>query len=214
MSIPIIYLLQTNYMNNIISFDTLLEILLAISLSAAAGFRVFVPLLILSSFAVFGYVDLPANFDWIENNQAFVVFAVASVLEIIGYYVPWLDNVLDIAANPAAVVVGTVIAASVAPDFNPIARWTLALVAGGGTAGITKNFLSIFRIGSTAASGGLANPIFSTLELAAAIALSVLAVTVPLLAGVIVITLLAFALTKLGSLLLRLGDKSDISSST
>ncbi len=177
--------------------NTLIEILLAISLSAAAGFRVFVPLLTLSAASVFGHIDLPPNFDWIENPQALALFSVASVLEIVGYSIPWFDHLLDVLATPAAIAAGTIVAASVAPEMDPLVKWTLALVAGGGTAGITKGLMNILRGTSTAASGGLANPLFAAFELAIATLLSVLAITVPVLAGALVIGVLGFAIYRI-----------------
>ncbi len=184
-------------MDQLFNLHTLVEILLGISLSAASGFRVFIPLLTLSAAAVFGHIDLPTNFDWIENPQALAVFAVASALEIGGYYIPLFDHLLDVAATPASILAGTIVTASLAPDMNPLVQWTLALVAGGGTAGITKGFMNLFRATSTATSGGLGNPVVATIELVAAIALSLLALTLPVVAGIAVIGLLAIAISKL-----------------
>jgi hypothetical protein len=180
------------------SFDlnTFIDIMLAISLSAAAGFRVFVPLLILSGAAVFGHIDLPSKFDWIENTQALTLFGIASVLEVIGYSIPWFDHILDLVATPAAVIAGTIVAASFAPEMDSIAQWTLALVAGGGAAGLTKTLMNLLRGGSTATTGGLANPLFALLELAVSVGLSILAITLPLVAGAVVIGLLSFAIYK------------------
>jgi hypothetical protein len=174
-------------------FNTFLELLLGIALSAAAGFRVFVPLLVLSGAAVFGHLDLPTDFDWIETSQALAVFGVACLLEIVGYYIPWFDHLLDTVATPAAFVAGTVLTASVSPQMNPIIQWTLAVVAGGGTAGLTKGIMNLLRVTSTAASGGLTNPIVATIELAIAAVLSLLAITVPLIAGLLVVVILVLA---------------------
>lgn len=182
--------------DQLFNLHVLIEILLGISLSAASGFRVFVPLLTLSVAAVIGHIDLPTNFDWIENPQALAVFAVASALEVGGYYIPWFDHLLDVAATPTAVLVGTIVTASLAPDMNPLIQWTLALVAGGGTAGITKGLMNFLRATSTATSGGLANPVVATVELVIAITLSVLAITLPVVAGILVIGLLVFGVSK------------------
>lgn len=184
-------------MDQLFNLHTLIEVMLGISLSAASGFRVFVPLLTLSAAAVIGHIDLPTNFDWIENSQALTVFAIASALEIGGYYIPWFDHLLDVAATPAAILVGTIVTASLAPDMNPLVQWTLALVAGGGTAGITKGLMNLLRATSTATSGGLGNPIVATVELVVAVALSMLAVTLPVVAGILVISFLVFASSKL-----------------
>jgi hypothetical protein len=187
-------------MSKFLNLDTFVELMLAVSLSSAAGFRVFVPLLALSAAAVLGHVDLPANFDWLENPQALGLFAIAAVLEILGYAIPWFDHVLDVVATPAAIVAGTVMTASLAPEMDPLVKWTLALVAGGGTAGLTKAVMNLLRGTSTAATGGLANPVFAALELLVAVTLSALAVTIPIAAGVIVIGISGFLAYKLWQL--------------
>ncbi|MEH2324471.1 MAG: DUF4126 domain-containing protein [Nostoc sp.] len=190
-------------LNSLFNLNTFIELLLGISLSAAAGFRVFVPLLALSVASVFGHLDLPTNFDWVETPQAVIVFAVACSLEIIGYYIPWLDHLLDIVATPAAFIVGTIVTASVAPEMNPLAQWTLALVAGGGTAGLTQGLTNMLRISSTGVSGGLTNPVVSTIELLIAIGLSVLALAFPVVAGVIVIGFLIIAIQRIWNFFLN-----------
>ena len=182
---------------SLFNLNTFIELLLGISLSAAAGFRVFVPLLALSVASVFGHFDLPTDFDWLETPQAVIVFAVACSLEITGYYIPWLDHLLDIVATPAAFIAGTIVTASVAPEMNPLVQWTLALIAGGGTAGLTKGLMNTLRISSTGVSGGLTNPIVSTIELVMAIGLSLLALVFPVLAGVTVIGFLIIAIQRI-----------------
>jgi Domain of unknown function (DUF4126) len=180
-----------------LNLDTILELLLAISLSAAAGFRVFVPLLVLSAAAVLGHVDLPARFDWIENPQALALFTAAAILEVIGYSIPWFDHLLDILATPAAIVAGTIVAASLSPEMDPLAQWTIALATGGAAAGLTKTLMNLLRGGSTATTGGLANPIFALLELAIATGLSVLAIAAPIISGAVVLGVFGLAIAKI-----------------
>lgn len=184
-------------LRHVIGLEPFLEILLAISLSVATGFRVFVPLVVLSAAAVFGHLDYPTEFDWIESSQALIVLSIACALEIGGYYIPWFDNFLDTLSTPAAVIAGTIVAASVTPDLDPIAQWTLALIAGGGAAGLTKGLTTILRGTSTATSGGLTNSILATIELVIATVLSILAIVVPALTGLLVIGILVFAVLTL-----------------
>ncbi len=184
-------------MSTLFNLDTLIELLLAIGLSSAAGFRVFVPLLVLSVAAVFGHVDLPTHFDGLETPQALGLSAIAVCLEVLGYALPGLDHLLDLVATPAAVLAGTVMTASLAPEMDPLIKWTLAFVAGGGTAGFTKTVLNLLRGTSTLATGGFGNPIFAAAELLIAVILSALAITLPIVAGVIVTGILGFLLYKL-----------------
>lgn len=183
--------------------DTFISLLLGVSLSAACGFRVFVPLLVVSAAAIVGHLDLPTNVAWVGTDHALIAFAVASSLEIAGYYIPWFDHLLDTIATPLAIVAGTVVTAATAPDMSPLAQWTLAAIAGGGAAGLTKGLLNLLRLGSTATSGGLTNPILSTIELLASIGLSVLAIALPAVAGIIVMAVLPFTGYKLWRFLFK-----------
>lgn len=170
------------------------------------------PLLALSAAAVLGQVDLPTNFDWVENPQALGLFAISAILEILGYAIPWFDHVLDIVATPSAILAGTLMTASLAPEMDPLVKWTLALVAGGGTAGLTKAIMNVLRGSSTVATGGFANPIFAALELLVAIILSVLALTLPVAAGILVIVILGFLLYRLWRLIAALRNRSTTAS--
>ncbi|MEH1832754.1 MAG: DUF4126 domain-containing protein [Nostoc sp.] len=76
-------------------------------------------------------------------------------------------------------------------------QWTLALIAGGGTAGLTKGLMNTLRISSTGISGGLTNPVVSTIELLMAIGLSVLALALPVVAGMSVIGFLIIAIQRI-----------------
>ena len=103
--------------------DVLLNVCLGLGLAAACGFRVFVPFLVLNLAARSGYVALAGNFEWIASTPALITLAVATALEIAAYYVPWLDNLLDSVATPAAVVAGIVVTASVVTGIDPYLKW-------------------------------------------------------------------------------------------
>jgi hypothetical protein len=182
--------------------ETLLSLLIGFGLAAACGFRVFVPLLVL---AVGARTDLGAQvfqlapgFEWLASDAALIAFAAATLLEIAGYYVPWVDNLLDAVATPAAIVAGVLVAAStLVLDVSPFMRWTLAALAGGGTAATFQGVTATLRQISTFTTGGLANPVLSTGEAAASAVLAVLAVTLPVLAALVVVTLLWVGVRKL-----------------
>ena len=167
--------------------DTVLSIALGIGLSAACGFRVFVPLLIMSIAAYSGQITLSAGFEWIGTLPALIAFGTATVLEILAYYIPWLDHVLDAIATPAAVVAGVIASASVFADVSPLLRWTLALIGGGGIAGLVQGATVLTRFKSTAFTGGLGNPVFSTAELVGAVATSLLAILIPILCVILIL---------------------------
>ena len=110
-------------------------------------------------------------------------------MEIAAYYLPWLDNLLDSIATPAAMVAGIVVSAAFIEDFHPVAKWSLAVIAGGGVAGTVKAGLACLRLGSSATTGGMGNPVVSTLEWIGSFVLSVLAILLPVLAAVVAVLL-------------------------
>lgn len=161
--------------------ENLLGLCVGIGLSAACGFRIFVPLLAMSIASYSGHLELSQGFSWIGSEAALIAFGVATVLEVTAYYVPWLDNALDTITTPAAVVAGTIVTASMVSDMSPFLKWTLAVIAGGGAAGLVQGATVVTRAISTGGTGGLANPIFATAELGGAVVGSSLAIVAPIL---------------------------------
>ncbi len=167
-----------------------LSVCLGLGLSAACGFRVFVPLLVMSLAARADVLGLSPGFAWMGETPALIAFAVATALEIATYYVPWLDNLLDTVSSPAAVVAGVVVTASVVTGMDPALKWILAAIAGGGVAGAVQTLTVGTRQASALATAGFGNPLVSTAELGGSLGLSLLAVAVPMVAAVAVVALL------------------------
>ncbi len=176
--------------------ETLLSLAVGIGLAAACGFLVFVPLLILNLAALSGHVTLPAGFAWMGSIGSTVAFATATVVEILGYYIPWFDHALDTVATPAAVVAGTVTTAAFITDVSPFLKWTMALIAGGGVAGLVQGSTVALRAKSSLATAGAGNPIFSTFELAGATLTGLIAVFVPILCLILIAILCIWVLRK------------------
>jgi hypothetical protein len=165
--------------------ETMLSIFVGIGLAAACGFRVFIPLLVVSVAALSGHLTLAPSFQWMGTWPALIAFGVATVLEIGAYYIPWLDHLLDTIATPAAVVAGTIISASVFTNMSPFLQWTLAVVAGGSAAGLVQSGTVLTRAASLATTGGLGNPLVSTGEWVLSILTSLLAIIVPVVTVVV-----------------------------
>jgi hypothetical protein len=184
--------------------DSLVSIALGVGLSAACGFRVFVPLLVMSVASLTGHLHLSQGFAWIGTYPALIAFATATVAEIAAYYIPWLGHFLDSVASPAAVIAGTVATASVVTELSPLLRWVLALIAGGGAAGIIQSGTVGLRLKSTALTGGLGNPIVSTAELLGSTVTAILAIIIPVVCFILVIAGSVFIFRKYRQLVLRL----------
>ena len=147
------------------NLDLALSVALGIGLAAATGFRLFLPLLILSVAAYTGHASLNESFAWLATPAAVIMLGTAAIVEIAAFYIPGVDNLLDTVATPGAVVAGTIVSAAVMTDLPPMVKWTAAIIAGGGVAGITQGLTAMLRAKSTVFTGGLGNSAVATAEL-------------------------------------------------
>jgi hypothetical protein len=176
--------------------DMLFSVALGIGLAAATGFRVFVPLLVTGLAARSGYLPLTESFTWLQSTPALIALGTAAAVETLAFYIPGVDHLLDLLAGPLALLAGVLVSASVMADLPPEARWSIALIAGGGMAGLTKTTAALFRAKSTALTGGLGNPVVSTAETAGAATISILAVLAPILCVAGALVLLIYLLRR------------------
>jgi hypothetical protein len=172
--------------------EPILSICLGIGLSAACGFRVFVPFLVMSIAHLSGHLQLAQGMEWIGTPGACLMFSVATAVEIAGYYVPWVDHLLDVLATPSSVVAGTLATAATLKGGSPMLHWTIAAIVGGGTAGVVQATTVVTRGASSLLTGGFANPLFATVELSVAAITAIFALVVPVLVAGIVVFILAF----------------------
>lgn len=182
-------------------FESLIGVALGIGLAAATGFRIFVPLLIAGLAARFGYLPLGEGFQWLASTAALVTLGTAAVIETLAYYIPGVDHLLDVIASPATLVAGVVASAAVMIDIPPAVMWPVAIIAGGGAAGLTKGSTALLRAKSGALTGGLANPVVSTVETVGATGVALFAIIVPVLTLVAVVALLYWGTRKAGRVL-------------
>lgn len=170
--------------------ETVISIFLGIGLAASVGFRVFLPLFALSLAAYFGVIPLNESWQWVGSTTVLITLGLATILEVFAYYIPLFDNLLDTIAVPLAAIAGTAVVVSTAANLDPVITWSLAIIAGGGTAAAIKGGAATTRATSTATTAGIANPIVSTIETGSATALSMFAIFLPIVAIIIVIGLL------------------------
>jgi hypothetical protein len=152
---------------------------------------------------------LSENFAWLGTPSALMMLGVAALVEILAYYIPGVDNLLDTLATPAAVVAGTLVSAAVITDLPPMLKWTTAIIAGGGVAGLTQGVTALLRAKSTVLTAGVGNPVIATAELGGSLLVSLLALAAPLIALLVVIVFLWLAMR-----LIRRIARSASSSST
>lgn len=170
--------------------ETVISICLGIGLAASVGFRVFLPLFALSLAAYFNVLELNHSWQWLGSLATLITLGVATLVEIFAYYIPYIDNLLDSIAIPLATLAGTVVMVSTLVDMDPVITWSLAIIAGGGTAAAISGSSGAVRLASTASTGGLANPVVSTVETGTSILMSVISIVFPIVAIVLVVLIL------------------------
>ncbi|TBV26487.1 DUF4126 domain-containing protein [Meridianimaribacter sp. CL38] len=170
--------------------ETIISIFLGIGLAASVGFRVFVPLFVLSLAAYFNLWELNESWQWIGSLAAVITLGVATLVEITAYYIPYVDNLLDSIAIPLATVAGTAVMVSTVADLSPVITWALAIIAGGGTAAAIKSTAGATRLTSTVSTAGFANPVVSTVETGTSVVMSILSVFLPIIGFILVIVVM------------------------
>lgn len=180
-----------------------LGLCIGVGLSAACGFRLFLPLLCMSVGSYTGHLRLTESLAWIGTTPALIAFGAATVVELVGYMVPWVDNALNALAIPMATVAGTLLTAGCVAELSPFLKWTLAAVAGGGSAGGIRVGLTGVRAATSATTGGIANPVLSLIEGFFSFVFSILAVIVPLIAAGLVIVAMVWIGWRVSPLLTR-----------
>jgi len=167
-----------------------LNVLLGIGLAATCGFRIFVPLLIMGIAGVSGYLNLSTGFEWIASYPAMIVFGIATVFEVVAYFFPYIDNLLNTISTPFSILAGVIVSAAVIADISPFLQWTLAIIiAGGGAASATSLLSNGAHHASTVVSGGITTPVISAVESVISVFLPVLAIAMPVLAFILLILL-------------------------
>ena len=167
---------------------------IGIGLAAATGFRVFLPMFAVSLASYMGWIPMNENFHWLSGLPTLITTGIAMIVEIMAYYIPYVDHLLDTLSIPLATVAGSIMFASQFADIGTFPQWALALIAGGGTAAAISSGFAGTRAASTATTGGLGNSVVATTETAGAGIMSVLAMAAPIIAFIVTIILIIVVL--------------------
>lgn len=161
-----------------------LPALLGLGLASATGLRTFLPLLMLAlaaRFEMFG-VRLIDQMDWLVSWPAIAALGVATAAEFLGDKVPAVDHALNAIGYVTRPVAGAVAAGSVFWAVDPAMAAVAGLIVGAPAALAFNAAQTGVRVGSTATTGGLGNPLVSLAE----DVLAVLTVIVAFLAPIVI----------------------------
>lgn len=183
--------------------EILTAIAVGIGLSATCGFRVFVPMLAASIAARLGIFPVQEGFQWLAGWPALITFGTATIVELLAYYIPFVDNLLDTVTTPLAIGAGTLLLTSVLPIDNDLLKWITGVIFGGGAAATIQGGTVLTRAASTKLTAGTGNAVVATGEHAAAIGSSLLSIFTPLLIAALVIVIVTYIIVKFGGRLFR-----------
>lgn len=178
--------------------EIITAVAIGIGLSASCGFRVFVPMLVASVAAKLNLFPVNEGFQWLASWPAIICFGTATVVEILAYYVPFIDNLLDTITTPMAVGGGTLLLTSVLPIDNDFLKWAAGFLFGGGAAATVQGGTVLTRLASTKLTAGTGNAFVATGEHAAAFGISILSLVIPLIIAAIIIVLIIYFISKFG----------------
>ena len=169
--------------------EIIFSVLLGLGLATACGFKVFVPFLIVSIASLSGHLELAEGFGWVGSYPALIVFLVATILEILAYYIPVVDNFLDTISTPITIISGSIVMLSCVQGMSPLFTWTLSIIVGGTVAGGVKVANTTVRAASTTLTGGSGNFIVNTVGTITSVLMSILSIFLPILAVIFIIVI-------------------------
>mgnify|MGYP001319219784 FL=1 len=172
---------------------------MGISLAAASGFRVFLPPFLMSLAVKVNLIDIDlvgSQFEFFTSTPAIIILGIATVAEFAAYYTPWIDNILDTIATPAAVLAGIGVTAISLEGSEPIIQWAIAVIAGGGMSATIQTATVATRGISSTFTLGVANPVVATSENIASVALTIIAILFPILAIVFAVLLASLLISR------------------
>lgn len=192
------------------NIEIITAVAIGIGLAASAGFRVFVPMLVAAIAAKTGVLPLNESFQWLSSWTAIVILGTATVVEILAYYIPVVDNLLDTVSTPLAIGAGTLLLTSVLPIDSELMRWITGAAVGGGSAAVVQSGSALTRLTSTKLTAGIGNPVVATVENVAATGTSILSLIIPFFVLAIFLLLVILIFT---SLRRRLRRKAEMNTS-
>jgi len=166
----------------------------AFGLSGSAGLNAYIPLLVVALAARFPLDDplvkLSSPYDLLANWWVIGILVILLIIEMLVDKIPAVDSVNDAIqtfVRPAAGAILFAGSTSVINDMNPI----LAIIAGILVAGGVHATKAIVRPAVTATTVGTGNWAISLVEDVTAFSVSLMAILIPVLAGLLVLVFIA-----------------------
>jgi hypothetical protein len=166
-----------------------MDILTALGLSIPAGLNAYIPLLAVALAERFDWLELRGPFDILGSWWMIAIIAVLLAVEIVADKIPAVDHVNDIIQSVIRPAAGGIVAVAGSGSTSEVSPWVLVLM-GVLFAGGIHAAKATTRVVVNASTGGIGAPAASAAEDTGAIALSALAIAIPILVVFVVAVLL------------------------
>ena len=170
--------------------ELLTGIFSAFGLSVSAGLNAYIPLLAVSFLAKFtNLIELQSPWDTLTSWWIIGALIVLGTIEFFADKVPAVNHINDIIqtfVRPAAGAIAFAASAKVITDMSPILSMGLGLLISGSVHTVKS---AAVRPALTATTGGVANTPVSIAEDLISTTLSILAILIPIIIGIILVLL-------------------------
>jgi hypothetical protein len=169
--------------------DILTAILGGFGLAAPAGLNAWLPLLIVGLAGRINVIQLHEPYNTLSNTWVLVALCVLLFIEIMADKIPAIDSVNDVIHTFIRPAAGAILFAAQNDAIGGLPP-ALALILGLVAAGSVHAVKASVRPVVTVTTGGMGNPLISILEDVIAAVSTILALIVPLVAGVLFLVFL------------------------
>lgn len=169
--------------------DILTSLLTAFGLSSASGLNAYIPLLTVALVARFtDWIKLNPPFDILTNEWVIVALLVLLTIEVIVDKIPAADTLNDVIQTFVRPAAGAILfaASTHAIDLHPVLAVILGLVLAFGVHTVKATARPVV----TASTGGVGNAFVSVGEDLVSAGVSITALVLPLLLGIILVVLI------------------------
>lgn len=176
-----------------------MDIVSALGLSSASGLNAYIPMIILGLLDRYtSVIDLPAGWQWLSNPWMLGLITVLLAIEVVADKVPALDSFNDIIQTVIRPASGGIVFSSglssdstIVSGSEPSFAWTPFII--GVVIALAVHLMkSLSRPVANVTTAGFAAPVLSAGEDLTAIALSLVAVFIPALVVIILLTFVGF----------------------
>jgi hypothetical protein len=176
--------------------DLLLGVFSAFGLSASAGLNAYIPLLVVGVVDHYfpSLLNLNEPWDLIANPYILILLGILVIIEMLADKVPAVNHINDAIqtfVRPAAGAIAFAASADVITDINPVLALACGLFIAGGVHAVKS---AVVRPAVTAVTAGAGNVPVSIAEDVASTAVSILALVIPLVMGIVLIVVLSLVL--------------------